>query len=167
MTKCIFLDRDGVLNKDFVDYVYSEDKIFILPGVADALKSLKNAGYLLVIITNQSGISQGIYTEDDMHNVHRIIQERCGGVIDDIYFAPGHPSKSESLSRKPGSLMFERAIAKYDIDISLSWMVGDKHRDLVPAEKLGIKCIQVDHSDSVLADYKVADLPAAVEVILG
>ncbi|MEQ8245118.1 HAD-IIIA family hydrolase [Fulvivirga sp.] len=167
MNKCIFLDRDGVLNKDFVDYVYSEEKLFILSGVENALESLKNAGYLLVIITNQSGISQGIYTEEDMNNVHRIIQEKCGGVIDDIYFAPGHPSKSESLSRKPGSLMFERAIARHNIDIGLSWMVGDKHRDLVPAKKLGIKCIQVDHSDSILADYKVADLPAAVEVILG
>lgn len=167
MNKCIFLDRDGVINKDFVDYVYSEDKLFILPGVVDALKALKNAGYLLIIITNQSGITQGIYTEGDMSSVHQIIQEKCRGVIDDIYFAPGHPSKSESLSRKPDSLMFERAIAKHKIDIKQSWMVGDKHRDLIPAKKLGIKSIQVDHSDSILADYKVADLPAAVEVILG
>lgn len=167
MNKCIFLDRDGVLNKDFVDYVYSEDKLIVLPGVPDALKSLKNAGYLLVIITNQSGISQGIYTEEDMNTVHALIQQACDGAIDDIYFAPGHPSRSESLSRKPGSLMFERAIAKHKIDVNLSWMIGDKHRDLVPAKKMGIKSIQVDHSDSILADYKVADLPAAVEVILG
>ena len=166
MNKCIFLDRDGVLNKDFVDYVYSEDKLFILPGVADALKVLKKRGYLLVIITNQSGIAKGLYTEDDMNTVHRIIQEKCSGVIDDIFFAPGHPSMSESLSRKPGSLMFERAIAKHNVDIDSSWMVGDKHRDLVPANKLGLKCIQVDHSDSTLADFKVANLPAAVDIIL-
>lgn len=167
LNKCVFLDRDGVLNKDFVDYVYSEDKLFILPGVIDSLKSLKNAGYLIVVITNQSGISQGIYTEQQMHEVHRLMQEKWDNVIDDFYFAPGHPRISESLSRKPGSLMFERAIAKYNIDHSLSWMVGDKDRDLIPAKKLGIKTIQVDHSDSINADYKVKSLPDAVEVIFG
>ena len=167
MNKCVFLDRDGVLNKDFVDYVYSEDKLFILPGVGDSLKSLKNAGYKLIIITNQSGIAKGIYTEDDMHEVHRIMQEQWDHVIDDIFFAPGHPKFSESLSRKPGSLMFERAIAKHNIDIKLSWMVGDKDRDLLPAKKIGLKTIQVDHSDSQNADYKVKNLPDAVEVIFG
>jgi D-glycero-D-manno-heptose 1,7-bisphosphate phosphatase len=167
LNKCIFLDRDGVLNKDFVDYVYSEEKLFILPGVKEALITLKKSNYLLIVITNQSGISQKIYKEDDMHLVHSLMQEDWHNQIDDFYFAPGHPSVSESLSRKPGTLMFERAIAKYDIDISKSWMIGDKHRDLIPAKKIGLKTIQVDHSDSDLADFKVADLPSAIEVILG
>ncbi len=166
MNKCVFLDRDGVLNKDFVDYVYSEDKLFFLPGVSDAISSLKKNGYLIIVITNQSGISQGIYTEDDMHNVHRLMQIEFSEAIDEFYFAPGHPSVSESLSRKPGSLMFERAIAKYDIDISTSWMVGDKDRDLIPARKLKLRTIQVDHSDSTHADFKMKDLPEAVNVIL-
>ncbi|MEQ8925200.1 MAG: HAD-IIIA family hydrolase [Fulvivirga sp.] len=167
MNKCVFLDRDGVLNKDFVDYVYSEDKLFILPGVEDSLKSLKNAGYLIIVITNQSGITKGIYSEEDMHKVHNIMQQKWDNAIDDFYFAPGHPSFSETLSRKPGSLMFERAIAKYNIDTKLSWMIGDKDRDLIPAKKLGLKTIQVDYSDSINADYKVKDLPDAVEVIFG
>lgn len=164
--KCVFLDRDGVLNKDFVDYVYSKEKLFILPGVAEVLQKLKNSGYLLVVITNQSGIAQGIYKEEDMHEVHRLMQQSWGGVIDDFYFAKGHPSVSESLSRKPGTLMFERAIAKYNIDISQSWMIGDKDRDLIPAKKLNLKTIQVDHDDSTHADHKVKNLPEAVQKIL-
>lgn len=161
------MDRDGVLNKDFVDYVYSKEKLSILPGVVEALHRLKEAGFILVVITNQSGIAQNIYTEDNMHEVHRLMQESWDGVIEQFYFAPGHPSVSETLSRKPGSLMFERAIAKYDIDISQSWMIGDKDRDLIPAKKMSLKTIQVDHNDSTHADFKVKDLPEAVKVILG
>ncbi len=167
LNKCIFLDRDGVLNKDRVDYVYSEKYLEILPGVKEALLSLKEAGYLLVVITNQSGIAKGIYTEADMHNVHKLMQKDWEGCVDDFYFAPWHPNISESLTRKPDSLMFEKAIAKYKIDISSSWMIGDKNRDLVPAKKLGIKTIQVDNQDSEVADYKASSLPSALDIILG
>ena len=166
MSKCVFLDRDGVINKDYVDYVYSEDKLELLPKVAEALSALKKEGFLLVVITNQSGIAKKIYTKEQMHTCHDIIQERCGNLIDAFYFAPGHPSVSESLSRKPGTLMFERAIAKFDIDIARSWMIGDKDRDLIPAKKMGLKTIQVDLDDSTHADYKVESLIDCVDIIL-
>lgn len=166
MEKCIFLDRDGVINKDYVDYVFSEEKLEILPGVKEALIKFKDRGYLLIVITNQSGISQGIYTEEQMHVCHNLIQERLDNIIDYIYFAPGHPSISESLSRKPGTLMFERAIARFDIDVKRSWMIGDKDRDLIPGRKLGLRTIQVDLNDSVHADYKVNSLPECVPIIL-
>ncbi len=167
MNKCIFLDRDGVLNKDYVDYVYSAEKLQILPGVVEALQLLKAADFSLVVITNQSGIAKGLYTEQDMHLVHNLMQQSWGNLIDEFFFAPGHPSVSESLSRKPGSLMFERAIAKFKADIAASWMIGDKDRDLIPAKKVGLNTIQVDHADSDHADYKVADITAAVKIILG
>lgn len=166
MNKCIFLDRDGVINKDYVDYVYSEEKLEILPRVAEALTALKNEGFLLIVITNQSGIAQKIYTKEQMHDCHHIIQQRCGNLIDRFYFAPGHPSVSESLSRKPGTLMFERAIARYDIDIAQSWMIGDKDRDLIPAKKMGLRTIQVDLNDSTHADYKAENLFECVEIVL-
>ncbi len=166
MKKCIFLDRDGVINKDYVDYVYSADKLEILPKVKEAMAALKEAGYLLIIITNQSGIAKGLYTREQMNECHELIQESCEYLIDYIYYAPGHPSVSESLSRKPGSLMFERAIAKFDIDIAQSWMIGDKDRDLIPAKQLGLKTIQVDYSDSTHADYKVSDLYACTSIII-
>lgn len=165
--KCVFLDRDGVLNKDYVDYVYTLDKLEILPGTQEAISALKRAGYLVILITNQSGIAKGIYTHEHVKIVHEEMQKIYDHQIDDIYYAPGHPVVSESLSRKPGSLMFEKAIAKYGIDPKLSWMVGDKERDLVPAKKLGIKTIQVDHDDSKMADYKAKDLSDAMEIIFG
>lgn len=167
MNKCVFLDRDGVINKDYVDYVFSEEKLEILSGVPEALKVLKDAGYKLVVVTNQSGIAKGVYTREQMHETHRLIQEACGHSIDHFYYAPWHPKYHESLTRKPDSLMFEKGIAKFDVDTSLSWMIGDKATDLVPAKKFGIKTIQVDNVDSPLADFKVKNLPEAVKVILG
>ncbi|WP_017732679.1 D-glycero-alpha-D-manno-heptose-1,7-bisphosphate 7-phosphatase [Nafulsella turpanensis] len=167
LNKCVFLDRDGVLNKDYVDYVFSAEKLEILPGVTESMRKLKEAGYLLIVITNQSGIGKGIYRREQMHETHRLIQEASGNLISHFYYAPGHPSISETLSRKPGTLMFEKAIARFDINPASSWMIGDKDRDLVPAKKLGIKTIQVDYNDSPTADFKVTDLTAAVPVILG
>lgn len=166
MEKCIFLDRDGVINKDYVDYVYSEEKLEILPGVKEALTKFKEDGYLLIIITNQSGISQGIYTVEQMQSCHDLIQKRCDNLIDYIYFAPGHPSISESLSRKPGTLMFEKAISRFEIDVKKSWMIGDKDRDLIPARKLGLRTIQVDLKDSVHADHKVQSLLDCIPIVL-
>ena len=164
--KCVFLDRDGVINKDYVDYVYSLDRLEILSGVAESLLKLKESGYLVIVITNQSGIAQGIYTRDEMHICHKAIQERCNHTIDAFYYAPWHPSVTESLTRKPGSLMLEKAIARFNVDVSQSWMVGDKDRDLVPAKKLDLKTIQVDHNDSSNADYKSENLAGAVKRIL-
>lgn len=166
MNKCVFLDRDGVINKDYVDYVYTAEKLQVLEGVPEALKVLKEAGFLLIVITNQSGISKGVYTREQMHETHRLIQEACDHAIDHIYYAPFHPHFHESLTRKPDSLMFEKAIAKFNIDPKQSWMVGDKHTDLIPAKKLGIRTIQVDHADSPLADYQAKNLPAALLHIL-
>ena len=165
--KCVFLDRDGVINRDHPNYVYIPGKLEILPGVKESLISLKHTGYLLIVITNQSGIAQGLYTREQMYECHQVIQAYCGGIIDHFYYAPWHPTVTESLTRKPGSLMFEKAIAKYSINPQLSWMVGDKERDLVPAKKLGIKTIQVDHNDSTVADYKARDLADATEIIFG
>lgn len=167
VNKCVFLDRDGVINKDYVDYVYSLDRLELLPGVKDALVSIKDSGYLLIVITNQSGIAKGLYTREDMHVCHEAIQKDCENVIDAFYYAPWHPSVTGSLTRKPGSLMFEKAIAKYNVDVDQSWMVGDKDRDLVPAAKLGLRTIQVDHDDSPTADFKTHDLSEAINVILG
>ncbi|MGB3466409.1 MAG: HAD family hydrolase [Cyclobacteriaceae bacterium] len=164
--KCIFLDRDGVLNKDFVDYAYTLDKFIILEGVPEALQNLKEAGYKLVVITNQSGIAKGIYTREDMEKCHAYLHEQTGHILDHIYFSPWHPDYSESLTRKPGSLMFEKAIAKFDIDVSRSWMIGDKKRDLVPAKKLGIRTVQVDGHDDGIADHVAADLAEASKHIL-
>lgn len=139
MSRAIFLDRDGVINKERGDYTYKIDDFEILQGTTRALQKLKNRGYLLIVITNQSGISQGIYSREEMNSCHRYMNKSIGHLLDAIYYSPYHPKISASLSRKPDSLMFEKAISRFDIDHLKSWMIGDNERDLIPARKLGIK----------------------------
>lgn len=167
VSTCIFLDQDGVINRDRVNYAYRLEDFVVLPRVPEALQRLKEAGYLLVIVTNQSGIAKGIYTREQMHDCHRYMNEATGHIIDMIYYAPYHPSVSESLTRKPDSLMLEKAIAKFNIDTANSWMIGDKERDLIPAQKLGIKGILVDETHPTsIAEVTVASLWEAAEWIL-
>ncbi len=166
--KCVFLDRDGILNKDYVDYAYRLTRFHVLPEVPEALYRLKEAGYWLVVVTNQSGIAQKIYSRRQMEICHIYLQDICEHVIDHIYFSPYHPSVTASLARKPGSLMFEKAIARFNIDVSRSWMIGDRGRDIIPARTLGIRTIQVgdEIEKENRADYKVKNLAEAVELIL-
>ena len=106
------MDRDGVLNVDRVDYVYRMEDFIIPKGVPEASIALKEAGYLLVVITNQSGIAKGLYERKHVFAIHEAIQKACGGVLDDLYFCPYHENfDSRSLTRKPGSLLIEKAAA--------------------------------------------------------
>ncbi|BDD10448.1 D-glycero-alpha-D-manno-heptose-1,7-bisphosphate 7-phosphatase [Fulvitalea axinellae] len=166
--KCVFLDRDGVLNVERGEYTYKTDDFIIPEGVKEALENLKKAGYLLIVITNQAGIAKGIYTKNDVLACHSKLQNETSELIDDIFYCPHHPIKTESLARKPESLMFERAIAKYDIDASQSWMVGDSERDLVPCKKLGIKTIRVyrEEGTETIGDHLVPSLFEASKIIL-
>lgn len=166
MSKCVFLDRDGVLNVERGDYTYLTDDFVIIDGVLKALNQLKKAGYLLIVITNQAGISRGRYTREQMQQCHNKLQKMCGGIIDHIYYSPYHPTITESISRKPDSLMFEKAIAKFDIDSSLSWMVGDKERDLIPATKMGLQTILVSEEPSPTADHRSENLLKATRDII-
>ncbi|MFN7435948.1 MAG: D-glycero-alpha-D-manno-heptose-1,7-bisphosphate 7-phosphatase [Bacteroidota bacterium] len=168
MNKCVFLDRDGVLNEDNPNYTFLVEKFKILPGVVEGLNQLKRAGYLLVVVTNQSGIAQGLYTREQMEACHHFFQEQSGNVIDHFYFCPYHPTVTASLSRKPGSLMFEKAQAKFNIDFTQSWMIGDRGRDIIPARALGIKTIQIGHEiePENEAEFKVMNLIEAANIIL-
>lgn len=167
MNRCVFLDRDGVLNEDNPNYTFEVENFKIIPGVPEALRTLRQEGYLLIVVTNQSGIGQGLYNVEQMKACHAYLQSQCDSAISQFYFSPYHPKVTESLSRKPGSLMFEKAIAKFQIDASQSWMVGDRARDIRPAHKLGIRTIQIgnevekeDH-----ADFKVNNLAEAATLI--
>jgi len=167
MNKCVFLDRDGVLNVDDPSYTYLVSRFYIIPGVPEALYKMREAGYLLIVVTNQSGIARKIYTRRQMELCHIYLQEACDHVIDQIYFSPYHESVTNSLTKKPGSLLFEKAIARFDIDVKKSWMIGDRSRDLVPAKKLGIKTIQIGDECVApdLGDYKADDLFGASNLI--
>lgn len=166
--KCIFLDRDGVLNVDRVDYVYRMEEFIIPPGVGEALRALKDAGFLLIVITNQSGIAKGIYKREDVYLIHNAIQEGTGVQLDDIYFCPYHEKfDSHSLTRKPGSLMIEKAAAKYEVDMEASWMVGDHERDITAGTRAGLRTIRLAPSGTeTKATHLVDDLLAASKIIL-
>lgn len=166
--KCVFLDRDGVINVDNVNYTYKVEAFQIIEGVIPALKLLKDAGYLLIIVTNQSGIAKGIYQHEDVFKCHNYFDEQSGHLIDEYFYSPYHQTISETLSRKPGTLMFEKAIAKYNIDIEQSWMVGDRERDITPANKLNIKTILIEEfpDTETKAKHKVDSLFEAAELIL-
>lgn len=166
MQKCIFLDRDGVINVDHVDYTYRIEDFKVIEGVVEALQELKSRGFLLVVITNQSGISKKIYGHQDVYKCHEYLQRQCNNLIDAFYYCPYHPVETDSLTRKPGSLMFEKAIARFNIDVKNSWMIGDKGRDLIPAKKLGIKTVLVGDAEEADADIKAKDLAEGVRIIL-
>ena len=146
MNKCVFLDRDGVLNEDRTDYVYRVDDFIIPQGVPEALRLLKDAGYLLIVITNQAGIAKGLYTRDDVMICYDYLQEQCGRLIDAIYYCPHHPNyNSESLARKPGSLLLEKAMAKFEIEPNSSWMIGDALRDMQAGKRVGVRTVRIAH----------------------
>ncbi len=165
--KCVFLDRDGVLNRERGDYTYALDDFEVIPGVPEALARLKEHGFLLIVITNQGGVAKGHYTKEDVIACHEKLQNRCSSLIDAIYYAPSHPAYSESLSRKPDSLMLERAIAKFNIDPAASWLIGDSKRDVQAAEKVGVKAILVgDHHPESSYVWRAHDLADAAGIIL-
>ncbi|GAB2542017.1 D-glycero-alpha-D-manno-heptose-1,7-bisphosphate 7-phosphatase [Rufibacter soli] len=160
--KAIFLDRDGVLNVERGDYTWRTQDFEVAPGVPQALALLKQAGYLLIVITNQGGIAKGLYSKEDVLACHQVLQEACGHEIDALYMAPSHPSKSESLSRKPDSLMLERALAKFNLDPAVCWLVGDQLRDLKAAQKVDVPAILVGpHAPGTFALQKKDLLEAA------
>jgi D-glycero-D-manno-heptose 1,7-bisphosphate phosphatase len=167
MNKAIFLDRDGVLNQEMGEYVWTPDRFHIVPGVPESLVRLKAAGYRLVVVTNQAGIAKGLYTGADVRACHAILQRACGHVLDALYFAENHPSVSESILRKPESGMLEKAIARFQLDPASSWIVGDRARDLAAGARVGVRGILVGHSEAVDYSPRVADLAAATKLILG
>lgn len=153
MRAAIFLDRDGVINHDPGDYTKHLSEFHLLPTVLEALRVLKKRGFEFVVITNQGGIAKGLYTHDDVAEIHAKLERVCkdnGTPLLDIYYSPHHPDFGESLSRKPGSLMIERACARHGIDPERSWMVGDKARDLEAGEGAGVPGLLIPVNGSLL-----------------
>ncbi|MFW9881075.1 MAG: D-glycero-beta-D-manno-heptose 1,7-bisphosphate 7-phosphatase, partial [Candidatus Thorarchaeota archaeon] len=131
--KCIFLDRDGVINKE-VGHLSDPENFEFIPRSIEALKILKQKGYLLIIITNQAGIARGYYSEKILHNIHakmnNILKEN-NVMLDDIFYCPHHPEFTGVCEcRKPLPGMIFKAKSKYNIDLSESYMIGDTLNDI-------------------------------------
>lgn len=135
----VFLDRDGTIVED-PGFLHEPEKVQLLPGAAQAVRRLNEAGYLVIIVTNQSGIARGRYTVRD----YEAVQERLGALltvhgarIDGAYFCPHYPPISGPCEcRKPGVKLFHDAQAAFDIDFARSWWVGDRLSDVQPARLL-------------------------------
>jgi D-glycero-D-manno-heptose 1,7-bisphosphate phosphatase len=166
MNQAIFLDRDGVLNDELGDYVWTPERFRISAGVPESLARLKAAGYYLIVVTNQAGIAKGLYARADVLACHELLQQSCGYKLDALYFSENHPSVSESISRKPDSGMLEKAIARFHLDPVLCWIVGDRARDLEAGAKVGVRGILVGHTEVVGYAPTVASLLAATDLIL-
>ena len=144
--KAVFLDRDGVINRERGEHTWLLKDLELLPDVAEALIEIRKAGYLPIVITNQSGIGLGLYDHGDVKRAHDHLAaelDRKGAAFTDIFYCPHHPQQGRCLCRKPGSLLIERAIARYGIDPSASIMIGDRERDVQAAEAVGIRGILV------------------------
>lgn len=138
--KAIFLDRDGVINIDKA-YVYKIEDFEFCEGVFEALHHFKNLGYLLIIVTNQSGIGRGYYRETDFQTLSAWMKQEFLHVnieIDAIYHCP-HAPEVGCECRKPKSGLFQKAIEDFNIDASASWMIGDKETDREAALGVGVK----------------------------
>lgn len=166
--KAVFLDRDGVLNEEMGDYVWTPERFHIRPDVPASLARLKAAGYYLVVVTNQAGIARGLYTRADVLACHELLQQATGHALDALYLADSHPSVSESILRKPDSGMLEKALARFRLDPAQCWLVGDRARDLEAAARVGVRGILVGHAEPAAAGAPWAEgLAGAVDIILG
>ena len=150
--KALFLDRDGVINRERDEYTFKVEDFEILPSVLESLKLAQKKGYKLIVITNQGGIAKGIYTHEDVAIAHRYLKEelaKSGIILTDIFYSPHHQDYSKSLDRKPDSLMLEKAIAIYNINPDQSIMIGDSERDIIASEKVGVKGIKIEPNSSI------------------
>lgn len=145
--KAFFLDRDGTLNVDY-NYVHTKEEWTWCDGAVDALKIIQNLGYKIVIVTNQSGISRGHYTAEQVEKLHQWVDRKLkedGVIVDEWNMAPHHPKHDPMPhqfapeDRKPGTGMFLKASERLNIDFSKSCMAGDKITDMKPAFDLGIR----------------------------
>lgn len=158
MNKAIFLDRDGVINKKGGSYyIYKINEFEFNPGVIEALQKFKSRGYLLIVITNQGGVSRKIFNEDQLVELHNFMMKHLtlnNAGLTQIYYCPHHPENEVCECRKPGSLLFEKAIKEYDIDPTLSFMIGDSDVDIIASAKVNITGIKINTNSNMMYLFK-------------
>ena len=176
MRPAVFIDRDGTIIAE-KSYLDDPAGVELVPGSADGMRRLREAGFALVVVTNQSGIARGLYSEADYHAVARRLDEVLAALDvlpDGTYYCPHHPDFSEPCDcRKPDTGMHRRAAEELDLDLAASYYVGDKPSDVIPAVTLGGQGILVRTGYGAEQDasvpegtWVVDDLDAAARRIL-
>jgi len=186
--KAVFVDRDRTLIED-PGYISDPHIVKLLPGVELAIKSLHQAGYKVIVVTNQSGIARGLLSEEALEQIHAEMRRQLhskGVHLDAIYYCPYHPEGTvekfakDSDLRKPRPGMLLKAANDIGIDLATSWMVGDSARDVEAGQRAGCRTIRVrthpkkrptgpdsyDDDEGVQADYAVRNLVDAARIIL-
>jgi D-glycero-D-manno-heptose 1,7-bisphosphate phosphatase len=179
--RAVFLDRDGTINEER-EYLHRVEEFAFIPGVPEAIRHLKEAGFLVIVVTNQSGIGRGYYDEAALCALHRHLDAelvRSGTAIDAYYFCPHHPRHAEGeylrecSCRKPLPGMLLQAAEDFGLDLTTSYMIGDKMADVEAGLAAGCRPILVRTGYGAAEEAQLptgvtchADLPAAVAALL-
>ncbi len=149
--KAVFIDRDGTLNEE-MGYINHISRFRLYPFIPEALKVLKECGYKLIVVTNQAGIAKGYFTEQLLKEVHEYMQSKLAESsveLNAVYYCPHHPDaeieefKKNCSCRKPNPGMIEKAQLNFNIDLSMSFMIGDRYKDVIFGKQFGLKTIMV------------------------
>lgn len=178
--RAVLLDRDGIINED-VGYVGNPRRFRLLPKVPEAIRLLNEAGFKVIVVSNQSGVARGLFTEDAVDRVNRRMKRELladGAVIDAVYYCPHHPEigeppyRTECDCRKPKPGLLLRAAEEFRLDLTQSYVVGDEARDVEAGHSAGCRTILVSgpHCESEVTgtkcDYVARDLYEAARIVL-
>ncbi len=151
--KAVFFDRDGVINNDTGHYyIYKAENFSLNIDIIKSMQLLQKHDFRIIIISNQGGISKGIYSKADVEKVHKLMLNQFAQhsiSIDEIYYCPHHNDIENCLCRKPNSLMIEKAIARFKINRDKSFLIGDSNRDIEAGEKANLKSYKIEKNTSV------------------
>lgn len=155
----VFLDRDGVLTEEN-SYVASVEQLKIFPYAAECIQKMRQKGYDTIVVTNQSGVARGLFTEEALREMKTFLMEQTG--VDAVFYCPHHPHgkiekyRKNCNCRKPGTGMFEAACGEFEIDLSRSYMIGDRAGDILAGQNAGVGTILLE------SGYGTAGLEADV-----
>lgn len=171
----VFLDRDGVVTEER-GYVVSIDNLCIFPYVAKCIDQIHQKGYYAIVITNQSGVARGLFTEKELKKMNKHLIKQTN--VDAVYYCPHHPKGVEKRyrmvchCRKPETGMFETACSEFNIDIKNSYMVGDRAGDIVAGQNIGIRTVLLESGygtsnleENVRPDYVFTDLRDIIKIL--
>lgn len=172
MDKAVFLDRDGTINID-KGYVYKIEDFEFIKGAPEAIKRLNDFGYRVIVVTNQSGVARGFYSENDVITLHQYVNsilKEYDAHIDGFYYCPHHAKygfgkyKINCDCRKPKPGLIEKAILDFSIDASKSWMIGDNLNDVAAGKAANIRSLLIGDNENV--EWKFDSLLNAVNFII-
>jgi len=150
--KAIILDRDGVINKEITGkYVTSEDEFFLLPNIEKNLLELKKMNFKLYVVTNQSAVNRNLVSIEELKKIHakmKNLLEASGSKISGIYYCP-HTPEENCGCRKPNTGLILQVIKENNIDITKSWLIGDKDSDIIAGKSAGLKTIKISTNEEL------------------